>query len=173
MWGNEFRLDGISFLITYKDHYYVEAERRLPQGRTLEPSGGSPLDHIAFSYESIAPVYERMRRDGVEIVRPLEASADFGFDSFMVNGPDGVLVEIVEAEPIPDGTSTSAASATMRCTGGTDDVERLVTCPVGVAIRLIACTGCRAVARSRHLPVPSPRPPRRPAAEPDSSSAAV
>ena len=103
VWGNEFRLDGISFLITYKDHYYVEAERRLPQGRTLEPSGGSPLDHIAFSYESIAPVYERMRRAGVEIVRPLEASAEFGFDSFMVNGPDGVLVEIVEAEPIPDG----------------------------------------------------------------------
>lgn len=103
VWGNEFRLDGISFLITYKDHYYVEAERRLPEGRTLEPSGGSPLDHIAFSYESIAPVYERMRRAGVEIVRPLEASAEFGFNSFMVNGPDGVLVEIVEAEPIPDG----------------------------------------------------------------------
>ena len=103
VWGNEFRLDGISFLITYKDHYYVEAERRLPEGRTLEPSAGSPLDHIAFSYESIAPVYERMRRDGVEIVRPLAENAAFGFDSFMVNGPDGVLVEIVEAEPIPDG----------------------------------------------------------------------
>ncbi len=103
VWGNEFRLDGISFLITYKDHYYVEAERRLPQGRTLEPSEGSPIDHLAFSYESIAPVYERMRRDGVEIVRPLAQSAEFGFESFMVNGPDGVLVEIVEAEPIPDG----------------------------------------------------------------------
>ncbi len=103
VWGNEFRLDGISFLITYKDHYYVEAERRLPQGRTLEPSGGSPIDHLAFSYESIAPVYERMQRDGVEIVRPLAESAEFGFDSFMVNGPDGVLVEIVEAEPVPDG----------------------------------------------------------------------
>ena len=103
VWGNEFRLDGISFLITYKDHYYVEAELRLPQGRTLEPSGGSPIDHLAFSYESIAPVYERMQRDGVEIVRPLAESAEFGFDSFMVNGPDGVLVEIVEAEPVPDG----------------------------------------------------------------------
>ena len=35
--------------------------------------------------------------------RPLAENAAFGFDSFMVNGPDGVLVEIVEAEPIPDG----------------------------------------------------------------------
>ena len=103
VWGNEFRLDGISFLITYKDHYYVAAERRLPRGRTLEPSPGSPIDHIAFSYESIAPAYERLRRDGVEIVQPLAESAEFGFNSFMVNGPDGVRVEIVEAEPVPDG----------------------------------------------------------------------
>jgi len=103
VWGNEFRLDGISFLITYKDHYYVDAERRLPVGRLLESSQGSPIDHIAFSYEDIAPVFERMKRDGVEIVSPIAERSDFGFRSFFIQGPDGVLVEIVEAEPIPDG----------------------------------------------------------------------
>lgn len=103
VWGNEFRLDGISFLITYKDHYYVDAERRLPIGRLLESSQGSPIDHIAFSYEDIAPVFERMERNGVEIVSPIAERPDFGFRSFFIQGPDGVLVEIVEAEPIPDG----------------------------------------------------------------------
>ena len=103
VWGNEFRLDGVSFLITYKDHYYVDAELRMPVGRTLEPSRGSPIDHIAFSYEELDPVYARLESAGVEIVQPVEESTEFGFRSFFVNGPDGVLVEIVEAEPVPDG----------------------------------------------------------------------
>ena len=104
VWGHEFRLDGVSFLITYKDHYYVDAELRLPVGRSLEPSQGSPIDHLGFSYENIGPVYDRMRESGVEIVRPITENADFGFRSFFVNvnGPDGVLVEIVESEPVPD-----------------------------------------------------------------------
>ena len=71
-------------------------------GRSLEPSQGSPIDHIGFSYENIGPVYDRMRESGVEIVRPITENADFGFRSFFVNGPDGVLVEIVESEPVPD-----------------------------------------------------------------------
>ncbi len=87
VWGHEFRLDGVSFLITYKDHYYVDAERRMPVGRSLEPSVGSPIDHIGFSYEDIDPVYGWMQAGGVDIVRPIEVSREFGFRSFFVNGP--------------------------------------------------------------------------------------
>lgn len=102
VWGHEFRLDGVSFLITYKDHYYVDAERRMPVGRRLEPSQGSPIDHIAFSYQEIEPVYNRLRADGLEIVDPISSRPEFGFRSFFVAGPDGVLVEIVESDPVPD-----------------------------------------------------------------------
>ena len=31
----------------YKDHYYAESVPRLPVGRTLDLSQGSPVDHVA------------------------------------------------------------------------------------------------------------------------------
>ncbi len=66
----------------------------------LEPTDGRVVDHIAFSYPDIAPVFERMKKNGVEIVRPIEFNEEFQLKSFFVRGPDKVLVEIVEAEPI-------------------------------------------------------------------------
>lgn len=101
-WGSQARVDGVSFVLIYKDHYYAESEHRLPVGRTLQTTEGSPIDHIAFSYESIAPEFERMRAAGVPIVRPIADRPD-GVKSFFITGPDAVLIEIVEAKPIPDG----------------------------------------------------------------------
>jgi catechol 2,3-dioxygenase-like lactoylglutathione lyase family enzyme len=65
--------------------------------------GGSPIDHIAFSYENIQPAFDRMRTAGVTIVEPIAMRPGVGLKSFFVQGPDSVLVEIVEARPIPDG----------------------------------------------------------------------
>ena len=101
-WSNAFRVDGVSFVFIYKDHYYADSEPRLPVGRTLEPSEGSPVDHVSFSYEDINPVFDRLQADGVEIVKPITHNEEFGFRSFFVNGPDGLLVEIVEAKPMPE-----------------------------------------------------------------------
>jgi catechol 2,3-dioxygenase-like lactoylglutathione lyase family enzyme len=101
-WGSSARLDGVSFVLIYKDHYYAPSERRLPVGRTLQSTEGTPIDHIAFSYENIAPELERMRAAGVEIVRPI-AERPEGVKSFFIAGPDAVSIEIVEAKPIPDG----------------------------------------------------------------------
>ena len=102
-WSNAFRVDGVSFVIIYKDHYYAESEPRLPVGRTLESSQGSPVDHVAFSYGDIDPVYERLQASGADIAQPIAESPEYGFRSFFVNGPDGLLVEIVEAKPVPEG----------------------------------------------------------------------
>lgn len=69
----------------------------------FEPTKGTAVDHIAFSYRDIAPVYERMKAAGVEIVEPIKVSEEFGHKSFFVLAPDKLLVEIVEQKPIPEG----------------------------------------------------------------------
>jgi len=101
-WGSAARLDGVSFVLIYKDHYYADSEHRLPVGRQLQTTEGSPIDHVAFSYENIAPEFERMKAAGVTIVQPI-ADRPEGVKSFFIRGPDAVLIEIVEAKPIPDG----------------------------------------------------------------------
>jgi catechol 2,3-dioxygenase-like lactoylglutathione lyase family enzyme len=101
-WGSSARLDGVSFVLIYKDHYYADSEHRLPVGRVLQTTQGSPIDHIAFSYENIAPEFERMKAAGVTITEPIAERRD-GVKSFFVAGPDAVSIEIVEAKPIPDG----------------------------------------------------------------------
>ncbi|HWG71049.1 MAG TPA: VOC family protein [Steroidobacteraceae bacterium] len=72
-------------------------------GDAYPPTDGTAIDHIAFSYTDIRPVFRRMQRAGVTIVRPIAKSREYGFMSFFVRGPDGLLVEIVEEAPIPEG----------------------------------------------------------------------
>lgn len=90
------------FFYMHKNSYYADSERRLPPDRTLETSRGSPIDHFAFSYADIEPAFERMRAAGAQIVDPIRTRDEFGFKSFFVMGPDRVLIEVVEAKPIPD-----------------------------------------------------------------------
>jgi catechol 2,3-dioxygenase-like lactoylglutathione lyase family enzyme len=71
---------------------------------TIQPTKGRTVDHIAFSYRHIEPILDRLRRAGVQIVEPIAVRPEFGFKSFFVLGPDSVLVEIVEAKPIPDSS---------------------------------------------------------------------
>lgn len=72
-------------------------------GDTFLPSEGTAIDHVAFSASDITPLFERLRRSGVTIVRPPASSAEYGMTSFFVRGPDGLLIEIVEEAPIPEG----------------------------------------------------------------------
>lgn len=102
-WGTSARMDDISFVLIYKDHYYADSEKRLPPGRRLESTRDSPVDHIAFSYENIQPAFDRMKAAGVQIVEPIAVRAAEDLKSFFVQGPDNVLIEVVEAKSIPDG----------------------------------------------------------------------
>ncbi len=72
-------------------------------GDTFPPTEGTSIDHVAFSFADIRPVFQRMRRAGVVIVSPLARSREYGLTSFSVRGPDGLLVEIVEEAPVPEG----------------------------------------------------------------------
>ncbi|MFP6581241.1 MAG: VOC family protein [Candidatus Hydrogenedentota bacterium] len=73
-----------------------------PVGELLA-SDGRVIDHLAFSYRDIEPVLARMKANGVDIVKPIAHDKDYDLKSFFVRGPDKVLIEIVEARPLPDG----------------------------------------------------------------------
>ncbi len=71
--------------------------------REIQPTEGRPLGRIGFSYRDIGPVFERMQAAGVKIVEPITEKPQFNLKSFLVEGPDRVTIEIVEAKPIPEG----------------------------------------------------------------------
>ncbi len=72
-----------------------------PKG-ALEPTLGSVVDRLGFSYSDIDRVYERMKAAGVEIVEEIK-TRDYGFRSFLVLAPDDLLIEIVEEKHLPEG----------------------------------------------------------------------
>ena len=45
-----------------------------------------------------------MKKAGVTIAEPITLKQEFGFKSFFITGPENVLIEIVEAKPIPDAS---------------------------------------------------------------------
>jgi len=69
----------------------------------FEPTKGYVINHLAFSYRDIDPVFERMKAAGAEIVEPITKKEDVGHRSFFVMAPDKILIEVVEARPIPEG----------------------------------------------------------------------
>ena len=76
---------------------------RDPPLKTLKPTKGRPVDHLAFSYRQIEPVLQAMQSSGAKIVRGIEVDPKYKFKSFYVEGPDDVLIEIVEEKPVPEG----------------------------------------------------------------------
>ena len=72
--------------------------------KEIQPTQGRPIDRIAFSYRDIQPVYERMKAAGVTILEPLAERPEYQLKNFIVEGPEKVSIEIVEAKPVPEGT---------------------------------------------------------------------
>ncbi|MEJ1964986.1 MAG: VOC family protein [Gammaproteobacteria bacterium] len=69
---------------------------------TLQPTDGTQLDHVAFSFRDLNAAYRRIRKAGVEIVRPLARDPEYGFQHFFVRAPNAVLGELVEARSWPE-----------------------------------------------------------------------
>ena len=103
VWINSLRCDNASMVIFGKpDRDPPPAWWPDPPLRVLTPTKGRAIDHIAFSYRNIEPVFQRMKRAGVRIVEPIAVQEPLKLKSFFVLAPDEVLVEIVEALPIPE-----------------------------------------------------------------------
>jgi catechol 2,3-dioxygenase-like lactoylglutathione lyase family enzyme len=104
VWANAFRCDNVNFIIFGKpDTEPVPPWWPDPPLKSLAPTRGRAIDHVAFSFRSIEPVFQRMKSAGVQIVEPIAVREDYRLKSFFVLGPNEVLVEIVEAKPIPEG----------------------------------------------------------------------
>jgi catechol 2,3-dioxygenase-like lactoylglutathione lyase family enzyme len=104
IWINSFFCDNVNLIVFGKpDRDPPPAWWRDPPLRTLKPTQGRVIDHLAFSYRAIQPVYNRMKEAGVKIVRPIAVDESLKLKSFFVLAPDDVLVEIVEARPLPEG----------------------------------------------------------------------
>jgi catechol 2,3-dioxygenase-like lactoylglutathione lyase family enzyme len=104
-WSNSFNCDNVNFVI-YNQPNYHPAPPWWDQEplMSFESSKGRPIDHFAFSFRKIEPVFAKMKGAGVQIVDPIAIRQDDGgLKSFFVMAPEGVLVEIVESRPIPDG----------------------------------------------------------------------
>jgi catechol 2,3-dioxygenase-like lactoylglutathione lyase family enzyme len=63
------------------------------------PTDEHVLGHIAFSVTDLTAWRARAGAQSVEVVS--EPSTVHGFESFFVRGPDGVLIELVQAAPSP------------------------------------------------------------------------
>ncbi len=103
---NSFRIDNINLILFAR--LSPEANSSLVPDNVWPKNGfrltdGSTIDHISFSYKSIVPVFNRMKSANLHIVKNIEEDKKYGFRSFFVRGPDGLLVEIVEEKPIPEG----------------------------------------------------------------------
>jgi catechol 2,3-dioxygenase-like lactoylglutathione lyase family enzyme len=70
-----------------------------PIGRAAEygPTDDHVLGHIAFSVTDLAPWLARAAEQQIEVVA--QPAAVHGFESFFVRGPDGLLIELVQAAP--------------------------------------------------------------------------
>jgi catechol 2,3-dioxygenase-like lactoylglutathione lyase family enzyme len=104
IWINSFPCDNVNLIIFGKpDRDPPPPWWRDPPLRTLQPTHGRVIDHLAFSYRAIQPVYERMKQAGVKIVRPIMLDESLKLKSFLVLAPDDALIEIVEARALPEG----------------------------------------------------------------------
>jgi catechol 2,3-dioxygenase-like lactoylglutathione lyase family enzyme len=102
---NTIRVDNVNVIIFEVPVPFDETVDILPRGATRDfaVTDGRAMDHVAFSYRDIGPVFERISGEGAEIVKPIARDEATGHSSFFVRGPDGLLVEIVEDRPIPEG----------------------------------------------------------------------
>jgi catechol 2,3-dioxygenase-like lactoylglutathione lyase family enzyme len=75
-----------------------------PKERTgaLQRTDGAGIDHLAFSFRDLATAEQRITSLGIPIERPIAIDPTYGVKSFFVRSPEGVLVELVEANPLPE-----------------------------------------------------------------------
>ena len=75
-----------------------------PKERTgaMQLTDGTGIDHLAFSFRDLDAAHTRVEAQGIAIEKETATDPVYGVRSFFVRSPEGVLVELVEAKPLPD-----------------------------------------------------------------------
>jgi catechol 2,3-dioxygenase-like lactoylglutathione lyase family enzyme len=103
-WSSGFRCDNVSFVVYGRPDYTPKPPWWKDGPLTEQVSTkGRVIDHIAFSYRELEPEFARLKKEGVTILEGITFKKDFNHRSFFVEGPDKVMIEVVEAKPIPEG----------------------------------------------------------------------
>ena len=104
IWMNSIQVDNVNLVVFGKPRPGTKPFWAPPElNSEFAPTKGSSIDHIAFSFRSIEPAFQRMQRAGATIEQPISVDSDTGMKHFFVLSPDALLVESVEAKPIPEG----------------------------------------------------------------------
>ena len=96
---NKMHIDNINIMVNGKP----EQERDWYPSNGFQKTDDTSINHLGFSFRAIEPVFQKMKANGVEVVKEIAVDTQYGFKSFFVRNPDKVLVEIVEEKPIPNG----------------------------------------------------------------------
>jgi len=95
---NKLHIDNINIMINGKPS---EARTWFPN--EFIKTDGTAIDHIAFSFTSLDKAFENIKSLGTEIVQSIEIDEEYGYRHFYVRSPDGLLVEVIEEKPVPEG----------------------------------------------------------------------
>lgn len=90
-------LDNVNIII-YPIQYSRQAypDHWKPGERTISPTKGRVVDHVAFSFDNLSEALERMRKDGVKITDEIRDVAGIKLKSAFIEGPDRIRIELVE-----------------------------------------------------------------------------
>jgi catechol 2,3-dioxygenase-like lactoylglutathione lyase family enzyme len=104
IWMNVIQCDNVTMIFFGKPDQ-EPAPRWWPDAplKELQSTKDRPIERIGFSYPQIEPVFARMQAAGATIVEPITMRDQWRLKSFVVEGPDRVLIEVAEAKPIPEG----------------------------------------------------------------------
>ncbi len=80
----------------------IPALRPTERTGAIQPTDGSGIDHVAFSFRDLDAAYARVKSQGIPVEREIAVDPGFGIRSFFLRAPNGVLVEMVEAKPLPE-----------------------------------------------------------------------
>lgn len=65
-------------------------------------SNGEDLDHLSFECDDLARAVAELEHRGVEVVvRPKEIGAEAGWNEAFVKDPNGIWIELLQAQPKP------------------------------------------------------------------------
>ena len=108
IWMSFFRVDNVNLVLfgrpEFESRWWPGSSYTAADGpqNGFEPTRGHVVDHLAFSYRDIQPVYERMKAAGVELLGEPEDDFEHGFKKFCALAPDDLLIEIVQERNIPE-----------------------------------------------------------------------
>ncbi|MEW6126988.1 MAG: VOC family protein [Acidobacteriota bacterium] len=86
----------IIFPVQFTQKFYAKYWK--PGQKTLAPTKGRVIDHVAFSFDNLAEVVERLKKDGVKIVEGISIDKTTKLKHAFVEGPDKILIELVEGQ---------------------------------------------------------------------------